>query len=299
MVDLNLNNNWKWIALSVALVTVALSITFNFQWIENHITNIIQKPDKPPKPIPIPDDDTQPEPTPTPVEQDKNIIMVGDVSGSTVYNAIKKENADWVVVLGDWYGKQSWLESSYGSLGNKFACVVGNHEAANEDGSSSLEKAALKLCGNDYYVIINHVLFVGLNSNGDLKGQAAKLDKLITTDFLKDITSVHIMTHKPCKVPPNSHHGVEISTFCKDIASIFSKFQQKVFYNSGHNHVMSSSADGTYKQTGAGGKSHYTCGTNTEFTFCNNKNYGYLKYTIKEDGTTTWAFYDTNGEIVK
>ena len=62
---------------------------------------------------------------------------------------------------------------------------------------------------------------------------------------------------------------------------------------------MSQSKDGLYKQIGSGGRSHYTCGTNTDFPWCNNVNYGFLQYTIKPDGTTTWQWIDYNGRVLK
>jgi hypothetical protein len=115
---------------------------------------------------------------------------------------------------------------------------------------------------------------------------------------MSGVKTVHIMTHKPCAVPPNSHHPVEIKSFCDAIKSKIPNGLQ-VFFDSGHNHVMSQSSDGTYKQSGAGGKSHYSCGTNTEFPFCNDSSYGYLQYIIKPDGTTTSSFLDYNGVIKK
>ena len=62
---------------------------------------------------------------------------------------------------------------------------------------------------------------------------------------------------------------------------------------------MSASKDGTYITSGAGGRSHYTCGVNAEFPFCDNVHFGYLEYTIKPDGTSSYKFYDYKGNIVK
>ena len=256
----------------------------------------------PPNPPPNPNPNPQPEPT-----QNKTIkvVLTGDIASSTagkaVFNKIKSLNADNVVVLGDlgYSSSLSWFKSTYGTLGNKLNCVVGNHEAANEDGTSSIEKEAKQYCANAYYFKKNHVLFLGFNTNGDLVTQAAEAGKLLTnTQFMQGIKSVHIMSHKPCAVPPNSHHGLEIKSFCDAVKS---KIPNGVttFYDQAHNHVMSSSADGTYKQIGAGGKSHYTCGTNAQFPFCDNAHYGYLQYDIQPDGTTKAGFYDFNGVQVK
>ena len=117
---------------------------------------------------------------------------------------------------------------------------------------------------------------------------------------MNGIKSVHVLSHKPCAVPPNAHHAVEsdVKTFCN---SLIPKIPSgvKVFFDQAHNHVLSSSADGMYKTSGAGGKSHYECGTSTAFPFCNNTKYGFLEYTIQPDGTTTSQFLDASGGIIK
>ena len=242
----------------------------------------------------------QPQPNATTIK----VIMLGDVadgsSGTSVFNAVKTQNADNVVVLGDlgYASSLSWFKQTYGSLGNKLNCVVGNHESANEDGTSSLESETKKYCSNTYYFKKNNVLFLGFNTNGDLTAQATSAGKLLQSSaFMQGIKSVHIMSHKGCAVPPNSHHTVEVKSFCDAIkAKIPSTV--KAYYDSAHNHVMSSSTDGVYKQSGAGGKSHYECGTDSQFNWCNNSNYGFLVYTIKPDGTTTWQFVDYNGKVL-
>jgi len=242
----------------------------------------------------------QPQPAPTTIK----VIMLGDVadgsSGTSVFNAVKAQNADNIIILGDlgYASSLSWFKQTYGSLGNKLNCVLGNHEAANEDGSSSLESETKKYCANSYYIKKNSVLFLGFNTNGDLTGQATSAGKLLqSSSFMQGIKSVHIMSHKGCAVPPNSHHTVEVKSFCDAIkAKIPSTV--KTYYDSAHNHVMSSSTDGVYKQSGAGGKSHYECGTDSQFNWCNNSSYGFLVYTIKPDGTTTWQFVDYNGRVL-
>lgn len=294
-----LNNNWKWIILSVSIIAFSLTFTFAITFENNNIINFPNPfPTPEPKPEPIP----TPEPTPKP-EPPKDIkaIVVGDVadtsSGNKVYNAIKNQNADYVFVLGDLgYGKTSWFKSTYGSS-DKTYCVIGNHEAANEDGSSSIEKEMLAFCGNSYWIKKDATLFVLINSNDpDLKGLADKTNNKVfqNSTIMSGIKTVHIMSHKPCAVPPNSHHGLEIKSFC-DALKIPNGL--KVFYDSGHNHVYSESKDKTYKQVGTGGKSHYSCGTNTQFPYCNDSDYGYLQYIIKPDGTTTSSFIDYNGGI--
>jgi len=252
---------------------------------------------------------TEPKPIPTPIptpEGNKTIkvILTGDIGtnadSTNVFNAIKKQNADNVIVLGDLgYGSDlKWFKSTYGTLGNKLNCVIGNHDSA-EDGGSAITAEAKAYCANSYYFKKNHVLFLGFNTNGDLTKQGNEAAELLQNpSFMTGIKSVHIMSHKPCAVAPNAHHPLEIKGFCDFIKSKVPA-GVKAYYDQAHNHVMSASADGTYKTIGAGGKSHYTCGVSAAFPFCDNGHFGYLQYDIKPDGTTTSNFYDYRGEIVK
>ena len=177
--------------------------------------------------------------TPIPISQTKTVIMVGDLSGTAVLDAIKARNPDLVVALGDLGYKKdlSWFKSTYGQLAGKLACVPGNHEAP-EDGSAKLYAETLAYCGNPYFIKLNSVLFIGLDTNGDTNAQLKQLKNLTTAEFMQNISSVHVMTHKPCAVPPNSHHPVETKAFCDGL-----KFNTTTYFDSAHNHVMSASAD--------------------------------------------------------
>ena len=256
-----------------------------------------------PKPTPVPT--PTPTPTPKPIGKDITIAVTGDVEDSTpgnaVFNQIKKQNPTYTFVLGD-LGYQSdldWFKSTYGTLGNSMYCVLGNHEAANEDGSSALEKEALQYCGNSYWIKNNTALFLMFNTNDKADSLTGAVGKVLSnTTAMKDVKSIHVMGHKGCATPPNSHHPAgEISKLC-DFLKTKIPASIKVFYDSAHNHVYSESADKLYKQSGAGGKSHYTCGTNAQFPICNNTHYGYLLYTIKPDGTTTSSFIDSTGKVI-
>ncbi len=267
---------------------------------DEHLVDNICIPNTPePTPTPTP----TPTPVPEPTATNMKVILVGDIEDSTagnaVFNQIKVQNPTNVLVLGDlgYESNLAWFKSTYGTFGNKVNCVLGNHDAANEDGSSSIEKEALQYCANSYYIKKNHVLFLAFNTNGDLTKQATDAGKLLTnTDFMNGVKSVHIVSHKPCAVPPNAHHPVEIKTFCDAVkAKIPSTI--KVYYDQAHNHIYSRSVDGTYKQIGTGGKSHYTCGISADFPICLNQYYGFGEYIIKPDGTTTFEFKDYNGVV--
>jgi hypothetical protein len=247
-----------------------------------------------------------PVPTPTPpVGKDIKVIMVGDVedstSGKAVFEQIKKQNATYEFILGDlgYDSSLSWFKSTYGTLGDSMFCVIGNHEANNEDGSSAIEKETLEFCGNSYWIKNGVTLFLMMNTNDNQDTLITAFDKVLTNStIMNGVKNIHVNGHKGCATPPNSHHDAgEIQKLCDYIKSKIPS-TIKVFYNSAHNHLYSESADKTYKQVGTGGKSHYTCGTNAQFPYCNNVNYGFLLYTIKADGTTTSQFIDYNGKVI-
>jgi predicted phosphodiesterase len=254
-----------------------------------------------PAPIPVP----VPTPTPTPVPtKDVKVIMVGDVenspAGVSVFNAIKAKNPDVVAVLGDlgYAENLAWFKSTYGTLNQ--ICVPGNHDTT-EDETAALEKETLNYCSNPFFFKLNGILFIGINTSGNLDTQLGQAQEIVMNpNEMNGVKEVHLLTHKPCAAPPNSHHVVEakVKTFCDSLkAKIPSGV--KFFSDNAHNHVMSASADGVYKAVGSGGRSHYTCGTSTAFPFCDNVHYGYLEYTFKTDGTSSYHFYDFNGKEIK
>ena len=245
-----------------------------------------------------------PEPTPIPSGTDKKVIVVGDVDDSTggkaVFNTIKSKNADAVVVLGDlgYDSNLNWFKSTYGTL--RMVCVPGNHESANEDGSASIEKETLAYCSNPFYFKLNGVLFLGVNTNGNLDVELGQAQQLVMNPkFMQGIKEVHLETHKPCRTTPNPHHAVEpdVKTLCD---SLKGKVPAGVKFvsDSAHNHVLSTSVDGMYKTIGAGGRNHYECSVNVTFPFCDNTHYGYLEYIIKPDGTSSYHFYDSAGKVL-
>jgi hypothetical protein len=251
-----------------------------------------------PKPAPVP----VPTPTPVPSPTDIKVAVVGDIEdssgGNAIFSQIQKQNPKYVFVLGDlgYESDLSWFKQTYGTMGDKVFCMVGNHEADNEDGSSAIEKETLNYCGNSYWIKYGATLFLVVNSNDKQDTLTTAFGKVLSnTTVMNGVKSLHVLSHKGCVTPPNSHHPAgEIKVFCDWIKSKIPS-GIKVYYDSAHNHVMSQSADKAYSQSGAGGKSHYTCGTNAQFPFCNNTKWGFLLYTIKLDGTTTSSFLDQNG----
>lgn len=243
--------------------------------------------------------------TPPPAKELK-IVIVGDVadsaSGNQVFQQVKKENVTYYFVVGDLgYDHMVWFKSTYGSLGDKMFCLIGNHEADNEDGNAAIEKETKEFCGNSYWIREGVNLFLMINTNDNQDTLITAYGKVLSNStIMNGVKNIHFNGHKGCATPSNSHHDAgEIKKLCDYVTSKVPT-GVKIWYNTAHNHVYSESKDKVHKQVGTGGKSHYTCPSTltTEFPYCNNVNYGYLLYTIKPDGTTTSVFKDFNGRVI-
>lgn len=240
-----------------------------------------------------------------PPKNKTTIAFTGDVVGTEVRNAIQDYNPDKVIVAGDLGYKDtlSWFKSNYANVfGDKLECVIGNHEAANEDGSSSLETETRNLCGEQWIVKIGGTAVVGFNSNGNIANQL----NVAKGYDLSDVNNVFILSHKPCEVFPNAHHDAEskVKAFCDGLLS--SLTGKDVFLVSAHNHNLAETDFGAifgYDQafvSGAGGRSHYVCDTDATWNFCNNQNYGFLGVEIDNNTNEVDAkFYDTNGNVIR
>ena len=218
-----------------------------------------------------------PPPPPPPVVNTSKVCLVGDLSGSTVPNMMK--DCTLKIGLGD-LGYASDLKYFKGLKFDK--CVIGNHDAA-EDGSSTIEKEALAYCGDHWSQKVgNATLLIGLNTN-DGAGSVSFVQSAVQDPKIK---TVILMSHKGGHVPPNSHHPAEASALYKQLEALVPT-NIKLIEVYGHNHVMSSAPSQNWYQSGAGGKSHYSCGIDQVWTFCDNTHYGYLELTID----------NTNGNI--
>ena len=244
-----------------------------------------------PEPEPTPD----PVPVPQPSNETVNVVMVGDVYGSvgkTVLESIKAKEPNLVIGLGDLgYDSGSYLQSTYAKLGNAFACIIGNHDDATFFGN---------YCGNDWFITLNKALFIGINTEGNEDAQATKAVNLVKNQtFMENITSVHLLSHKPCVAPEGSHHPVsEDVNAQKACFKIFNAVPNGVekFADNGHNHGLAAGEqDGiTIHQSGGGGRDLYDCQTDDVFSFCEPM-YGFLVYKIEPDGKTTSQFYNEKG----
>ena len=234
-----------------------------------------------------------------------SLVFAGDVEGTSVRDGIKKANADFNTVAGDlgYDSSLSWFKTNYVNVfGSKLGCVIGNHDAP-EDGSSSIYTEAKKLCKELWFKKIGGAnLIIGFNSNGDIDTQLGEAQKYVTNSTnMQGIKNVFIASHKPAHTAPNSHHPVsedpEVKTFVDSLKSKLPSTVKAIEVNA-HNHVLSK-APGKYYTSGAGGKSHYECGNDSTWTFCNNTQYGYLKFEIDSKGQIlSDKFYSSSGSVI-
>jgi hypothetical protein len=235
----------------------------------------------PPVPIPTP----TPTPTPVPSGPTTKVCLVGDLKGSTVPNLLEKGDCNYKIGLGD-LGYKDTLSYFKGLNFNK--CLIGNHDST-ENGNDAIYKEALAYCGDSWYIKAGQAaILFGFNTNGNLDNQLAAAKQVPMTG----IKSVFVLSHKPCYTSPNSHHPVEsrVKAFCDSLAKVIPS-GIKVYYIAAHNHQLASTVDGTKFIAGGGGRSHYDCGTDSLWNFCDNTHYGFLELTIgNSDGATTAKF---------
>ena len=132
---------------------------------------------------------------------------------------------------------------------------------------------------------------IGFNTNGD---DASTIQWIhdITNNLSNSIKNIVLISHKSGHVFPNAHHPAE----AKDIYSAVENIPDvKVYEISGHNHNLASTSWGLWFISGAGGKSHYSCGTNNQWNFCDDSHFGFLELVIdNNNGNINTSFYDKN-----
>jgi hypothetical protein len=236
-------------------------------------------------------------PNTTPSTANSTIVcMVGDIGGTAVSAQMDKQGCDVKIGLGDLTYK-STIDNFVKLKFDK--CVVGNHDANENAKGDPIVKQALLLCGESWWLKVgNSTLFMGFNTNGNLDTQlGAAQDFLTNTTFMQGITNVHFLSHKPiCMTPPNSHHPLELpATFCDSLLH-YVPAGVKVYFENGHNHVLAQTKDGQTSTVGGGEKSHYGCGTNAIWVFCNNNDFGFLMIIIdNHNGNQVSKFISTSG----
>jgi hypothetical protein len=236
------------------------------------------------------------------------VCLVGDIQGTVVRDGMKDFGCDDVITLGD-LTYTATLDSfikDYGSNDFKvLKCVIGNHDSTENapKKDSPIVKQAKAFCGEDawWLKVGNATLFVGINTNGNLDTQLGNIqDMLMNNQFMSNITSVHFVSHKAiCMTPPNSHHKELLKTLCNSLRDYVPP-GVRIYFDNGHNHVYAETKDGLTRTIGSGDKSHYTCGTDQIWIYCNNKDNGFLAYTIDNaTGATVGHFYGTSGNLIR
>jgi predicted phosphodiesterase len=216
-----------------------------------------------------------------PISNTHKIAIVGDISGTSVRDSIKELTPDLVVILGDlgYKSSLSTFKKDYSIFNLK--CVVGNHDSAEDSQGDPIVKESLAYCGDWWNVKVGkETMLFGFNTNGNLNNQLEAAKKV----SLQGIKSIFVMSHKPCYTSPNSHHQVEpnVKAFCDSLASYIPS-GIKVYYVAAHNHQLASTIDGTKFISGGGGRSHYDCGTDAVWNYCDNKNFGFLEVKINSN----------------
>ena len=235
-----------------------------------------------------------------PAENTTNIILVGDLSGTSVISAAVKANPELFVALGDiFYGNDlSKYNTLVKSVFSDSRCVIGNHDS-DEDGIGAIIQQAIDICGSGVWVVeLPHTLLVGFNSNGDIPSIINTVESINYTQY----DNVVIVSHKPSFTSPNSHHPVSQAPDVKKVSDAIasSAVGKNIIDISAHNHQMAGTLDGSKFVSGAGGRSHYVCNTDATWIFCNNQKYGYLELIIDNDsGHIKKQFVDTSGQVLK
>jgi hypothetical protein len=236
------------------------------------------------------------------------IDAVGDIECSRkLHDRIKNDNPTLFIALGDLCYKRDLTNftTTYNDLKNadKLACVIGNHDSE-ENGNLNILKQALEYCGDHWYrkVANNSTLLIGLNTNGNITMQSDWGRLLVTnSSFMKGVKNVMLVAHKPGHTPPGSDHDAEdpiVQMFSSITGNITRNI--RVFEIAAHNHLMAESSNGEWFISGAGGRKLYNFTADSDWSFINNNDHGYLQITINNTNGSVLStnFYSLNGKLL-
>jgi len=236
------------------------------------------------------------------------IDAVGDLDCSNgLHDQIKKNNPDYFIALGDLCYNSDLTEfhDTWNDFngGKGFACVIGNHDAE-EDGNLILFKQAQEFCKDHWSLKVagGTTLLLGLDTNGDVQNGIVWGQKVLSDqNIMKGVKTVIFFSHKMAHSPP-SHHHIQSSTI-----ELYQKIQSsiphgiEVYEVAAHNHIMAESKNAHWFVSGAGGESHHEdSSTNSEWSFVNDKDYGYLQIQIDNNNgnVVSSQFFGLDGELI-
>jgi hypothetical protein len=303
---------------SVCIGTVSRTINgSDFKVFQNKSSCYVIKPEPlPPVPICKPNEHLEtnkcvpnpPEPKPNASIVASCVNFVGDIKlGNGIHDQLVKTGCDHTVILGDIYStstkdfiaQYSDLVQKIGAKNQTGFCDVGNHESIEDNEGGTIIKDMADYCGQYWTFKPNgNTMVLGFNSNGDLTKIGSYFTGVLKdATAMKGIKNVVVTEHKNCYINEGPHHKVEskVKALCDLIASNVPA-GVKVWYIAGHEHNMQVSPDEMKRVSGAGGKSHYDCGTGWK---CNDTDYGFFKLLIDDKtGTMDWTAFDIKGNPV-
>lgn len=234
-------------------------------------------------------------------QEDYEIAFIGDIGDNhnalNVRNALYKIQPDLIVCLGDmtYSNNFTWFKQKYIDLFPNVKCIVGNHDL--KKGNISMAKEAYNLFGKTWSYRVDNKLLVGLDSERNFASQYKWFEKMIAKE--ENLTEVFINTHRPCNVQTDNRTApVGLFEMCERIKDLI-PLDAKLSFIAAHHHVMAKTKDKEGYDlyvSGAGGAFKQAC-SKPIFSWCNDIDYGYLLFKIKNDQVEP-SFYDVNNQLL-
>lgn len=235
-------------------------------------------------------------------EEGYQIAFIGDIGDNqnalNVRNALYKIQPDLIVCLGDitYSGNFSWFQHKYIDIFPNVKCIVGNHDLKN--GNISMAAEAYGLFGQTWSFRVDNKLFVGLDSEGrNFTQQFRWFQVMIAKE--QNLTEVFIMTHRPCTIQTNGDKApTGLFKMCDKIKELI-PLDAKLSFIAAHHHVSAKTQDidGNILYLSGSGGAHREACSRPIFSWCNDIDYGYLLFKIKNDKIEP-EFYDIDNKLL-
>jgi hypothetical protein len=228
------------------------------------------------------------------------ICTVGDVTSKTVMSAVKDYNCSIVVLLGDYYGKESTFVSGFIQKGVPVLAACGNHDDCTDVGKSD----NIKGDSVNYGFRWKGVAFLILNTEESINSQKAKAEGLLNKwQNDNNITSIVVAQHKASITTQTAHHK---ESEAKDYRGFFvamaEKYPKLDLLLSGHNHgyqVCKPETPNVLVITdGTGGRTPYPWGSarddNCDTNLSGSKYNGFSVISMQPDGEIKYKHINAN-----